>query len=132
MRRAEFEKLVEEAIAAVPERFRQEMANLAFVIEDLPPAGKDADGEEGDLLGLYEGIPLTERTFDESGILPDKITVYMSVVEDEAEETSEPLDKVVRETVWHEIAHYFGFDEDAAERLCDRWEERWKELGTRN
>lgn len=123
MRRTDLEKMVEEAIAAVPERFRREMTNLAFVIEETSPA---PEKEKGDLLGLYEGVPLTERPFDETGLLPDKITVYASVVEEEAEETGEPLDKVVRETVWHEIAHYFGFDEDAAERLCGRWEEEWR------
>ena len=118
MTRDNFEQTVDWAIAAVPERFRAEMGNLAFVVEETAP-------EDEELLGLYEGIPLTERTLDDSGLLPDLITIYMDETVAEAEETGEPLDKVIRETVWHEIAHYFGFDEEDAERLCGRWEENW-------
>jgi predicted Zn-dependent protease with MMP-like domain len=106
-----FEQLVEEAIAAIPLRYRSRMKNVAFVIEEDAPTGSD-------LLGLYEGRPLTERSVSESFTMPDRITIYKKPHERMARSHAH-LRKIVNDTVWHEVAHYFGLDEgqvSAAER----------------
>jgi predicted Zn-dependent protease with MMP-like domain len=126
MTRKEFEKFVEEAVAALPESIRSKIGNLAFVIERRAKGDElDADGAWGrnDLLGLYVGVPLVDRHLEMSGVLPDKIILYKDAIEDEAVAT-ENVGRVVRETVWHEIAHYFGFDEAGARRLERKWRRR--------
>jgi predicted Zn-dependent protease with MMP-like domain len=127
MKRRDFEDLVEEAVLALPDDIRGRLRNLAFVIEERAGEGerKAAEGSWGsrDLLGLYVGVPLTERHLEMSGVLPDKIVLYKAAIEEEAGHP-ENVRIVVRETVWHEIAHYFGFDEAGAERLERKWRRR--------
>ncbi len=107
MTREEFEKIVEEEFPrAVPEKFHNLIANVGFLVEDEAPGG--------DLLGLYQGIALTARG-DHYGVgptLPDTITLYQKTIELHAHEVGLPVAQVIRETIWHEVAHYFGFDED--------------------
>ena len=107
MNRAEFEKLVEQALEQVPARFRQEMHNVAIVVEEEPP--------QPGLLGLYEGRPLTERGVSEGFMLPDKISIYRGPHMRAARNRAH-LQAMVYETVWHEIGHYFGMDEPAVLR----------------
>jgi predicted Zn-dependent protease with MMP-like domain len=117
MKREAFEKLVEEGIAMVPEKFLARMDNVAIVIEDRPSAEqlkKMKVGKDYVLFGLYEGIPLTSRTFDYGNVLPDKITIFQKTIEGYAE-TPEEVRRIVRDTVWHELAHHFGSDEKGAE-----------------
>lgn len=126
------EKIIDLALAAIPDKFRTQLANLAFVVEDRPPAylyDDPPDGEDpSDLLGLYEGVPLNERTLDMSGALPDRILLFRENILAEATDAGgEPTD-VLCETVWHEVAHFFGFDEDKAEALCDKWFENFDRL----
>ncbi len=117
MTREEFEKLiVEEFPHAVPERYRQYLQNVAFLIEDEPSHETRVEeglGEDETLLGLYRGVPATVRG-DYYGVgptLPDTITLYQWPIEDAAEEDKLPVRQVIRETIWHEVAHHFGFDE---------------------
>jgi len=133
MNRREFDKAIDGALAAIPERFRRELVNVAFVVDDgrgratslasdVAEDGKDEDGCPYELLGLYEGIPLTERGEDMGGVLPDVITLFKTSIEEEAEEYGMPVAQVVHETVWHEVAHFFGFNEEKAEELEKKWE----------
>ncbi len=113
----EFEALVNEGIQAIPEKFLRLLKNVAVVIEDdLTPEKRRemgmADGE--DLLGLYEGVPQTRRGSDYGGVLPDKITIFRRPILEEAR-TAEEVRAIVKDTVWHEIAHHFGMEEDQVE-----------------
>lgn len=109
---AEFEELVDQAMDELPDELMSRIANVQITIEEQPPQTK----EEADLLGLYEGIPLTERGADYFGVLPDRITLFKANIEDEAE-TPEDVKEVVRVTVLHEIAHHFGIDDDRLTEL---------------
>ena len=103
-----FEALVRDAIDALPERFRTRLDNVEIVIEDDP--------ERESLLGHYHGVPLPDRGSGYSGFLPDKITIYRRPLEGRAR-TPEELAEQVRVTVWHEIAHHFGIDDDRLREL---------------
>jgi predicted Zn-dependent protease with MMP-like domain len=106
--------------------FRKKLENVAFVVERSPmKSGRSrfdasAGREECDLLGLYEGTPKSEYAGDPTGMLPDKITLFQDAIEAEAENEAD-VPRIVRETVWHEIAHYFGFDEEGAQRVEKKW-----------
>lgn len=113
----EFEKIVAEALDHVPQKFAERLKNVAILIEDAPNEETLRENGivpgEGTLLGLYHGIPQTERG-SEYGVgmtLPDTITLYRLPILEAAEEEGKSIAEVVRETVWHEIAHYFGMDE---------------------
>jgi predicted Zn-dependent protease with MMP-like domain len=99
---AEFELLVENALRGIPSRFRRRMKNVAIVVAQEPP--------RPGLLGLYEGRPLATRSVFEGFAMPDKITIFQGPHERLAR-TREQLEKMVADTVWHEIAHHFGMDE---------------------
>ncbi len=121
---AEFETLVAAGVDAIPPRFLKKLENVAIVIADLSTreqmdSGHTHKGET--LLGLYEGIPLTERgDFYGTGMtLPDRITIFKLPTLEMAEGNSERVKDIVRDTVWHEIAHYFGYDDAAIERRED-------------
>jgi len=124
MTQLEFEKLVEEGIAAIPERFLQMLKNVRIVVEDEPSRdqldrGKVKAGYT--LFGLYEGIPQPARNGGYNLALPDKITIFRRPIE-EAYRTNEEIREQVKITVWHEIAHHFGLDEDAVrEREIKHW-----------
>lgn len=110
MEKEEFEKLVAEALDQVPERFEKKLKNVAILIEDGSPRGR--------LLGLYQGVPQTARG-DGYGVgmtMPDTIKLYRETILAHAAATGQEVAKVVRETVWHEIAHYFGMDEPDVHR----------------
>ena len=117
----EFDRLVSEAYARIPGRFRKRMKNIALVIENEPSPAQLARGRVprgGTLLGLYEGRPLTRRSVFESFAMPDRITIFQGPHERLAR-GPEDLARLVEGTVWHEVAHYFGMDEiqvRAAER----------------
>ncbi len=98
----DFDRLVEECMDVVPPRFRRLLRNVVFVVEPEPP--------RPGLLGLYEGRPLTERSVSEPVRMPDQITIFQGPHERMARD-QEDLRRLVRETIWHEVAHYFGMDE---------------------
>lgn len=113
----EFEQYVREGIDAIPERFLAKLKNIAIVVADKPT---QTQLEENDispgstLLGLYEGIPLTVRGDSYGGmVIPDKITIFKNPILEEAGSNREAIRELVRSTVWHEVAHYFGYDDEA-------------------
>ena len=120
MSEAEFEQIAEGEWARIPERFRERVKNVALLIEDdIDDEIRKLEGlEEGEsLLGLYRGIPLTERgsEYGTGMTLPDTITLYRLPILEEASEMDrafrDAVRIVVRETIWHEVGHYFGLDE---------------------
>ncbi|MDP3947794.1 MAG: metallopeptidase family protein [bacterium] len=122
MTEREFEQLVEEGIAAIPEKFLRMLKNVAVVIAEEPtPKQRKTAGLHADetLLGLYEGIPQVRRDGGYFGVLPDKITIFKKPIL-EAAEMPEEIREIVKETVWHEIAHHFGMEEDEVSRAEER------------
>lgn len=105
---------------AIPLRFRQKVANVAILIEETPSAHvrkKQKLSRNQTLLGLYEGIPHTARTHYGVGMtLPDRITIFRRPIESAAGSDPEQIRALVRDTIWHEIAHHFGMDEKAVRR----------------
>lgn len=109
----EFEKIVEEAIKSIPSKFLGKMDNVEIIIEENPSPKelKELKMNKNDwLFGLYQGIPKTERLGDYSQVLPDKITIFKNPIE-KAARSKEEVKEIVKDTVWHEIAHHFGLDE---------------------
>lgn len=124
MNRRTFEKLVERAIARIPAEFLARVENLTFQVEGwAPPEVLEEVGfdDERDLLGYYRGWALPERGVSYGGVPPDTIILYQYAIEDYVAETGEPLIKVIRETVIHELAHFFGFSEEEMERIEALW-----------
>jgi predicted Zn-dependent protease with MMP-like domain len=110
MRAAEFDALVARALRRIPRRFRRRMENVAIVVETEP--------SRPGLLGLYHGRPLTHRSVGDGFAMPDQITIYQGPHERMAR-SLEHLEQMVADTVWHEIAHYFGMNERQV-RLAER------------
>ena len=109
----EFDRLVSEAYARIPARFRKRLKNVALIVEAEPTAAQLARGHVprgSTLLGLYEGRPLTQRSVFEPFAMPDKITIFQGPHERLAR-SDDDLPRLVADTVWHEVAHYFGMDE---------------------
>ncbi len=104
--RARFEELVAEALDGLPDWVLERLDNVEVVVEDRPPR------DEPGLLGLYHGIPLTERDGGYAGVLPDTITLYRSTIERSAGRDEEKLREIVAHTVVHEFAHFFGISDD--------------------
>jgi predicted Zn-dependent protease with MMP-like domain len=108
--RERFEELAAQALDDLPGWVLERLDNVDVVIEDEPPEGGP------DLLGLYQGIPLTERGMSYGGALPDRISLYRRTIEDEAGGDEGRLERLITETVVHEVAHHFGLSD---ERLHD-------------
>jgi predicted Zn-dependent protease with MMP-like domain len=109
----DFQDLVSSAWDLIPDGFRSRMKNVAVTVENEPSADQLARGRVppgGTLLGLYEGRPLTVRSVFDSFAMPDRITIFQGPHERHAR-SSKDLAKLVEDTVWHEVAHYFGMDE---------------------
>ena len=104
-----FEALVDRALDEIPDEIASQVRNLVVLVEDEPPHG------EPDLLGLYVGVSLTERTHDHTG-LPDTITIFRRPLL-EICDTPDELVRQVRITVVHEIAHHFGIDDERLHEL---------------
>jgi predicted Zn-dependent protease with MMP-like domain len=117
--RKRFEQLVTEALKGIPADLRGALDNIEVAIEDWPSEEQLADAgvDEDDLLfGFYHGTPLPQRSPMEPYTLPDLITIFQGSLE-EACETEDELRDEIRRTVVHEIAHYFGFDEEKLAEL---------------
>ncbi len=116
----EFEKMVEQAVAAIPERFARALDNVAFLVAEAPNREQLRGGGllhgRGTLLGLYEGIPLPRRNSGYNGVMPDVITVFRQPHVELARSLDE-LAGQVHQTVWHEVAHYFGLGHGAIREL---------------
>ncbi|MBI5405639.1 metallopeptidase family protein [Candidatus Kaiserbacteria bacterium] len=118
MKDAAFERLVQEGFERLPAWVREKIRNVALLVEDEPSTlvrRKERLGPDEMLLGLYQGVPLTERgeNYGVGMTLPDTITLYRRPVEEAAHDEGRDVRDVVAETIWHEFAHHFGMDEDA-------------------
>ncbi len=112
----DFEAAVSDALLLIPDKAARAMDNVAIFIEDdyIPQPGEDPDTV---LLGLYEGVPLTERdSWWDAGSLPDRITIFRQPILDICESRQEVIDEVAI-TVIHEIAHHFGIGDDRLHEL---------------
>lgn len=116
MDRQRFEALVEEALDGLPEFFQEKLQNLAVIVEDAPPPDVVEEFNDDRILGLYQGIPLPERSVWDDYPYPDVISIYQRNIED-ATTSDEEIVEEVRLTVMHEIGHYFGMDEDDLYKL---------------
>jgi predicted Zn-dependent protease with MMP-like domain len=118
-----FERLVAEALASIPRRFKTAMQNIAIVVEDEPSAEllEEMEIESPDtLLGLYHGTPLTERGWGHGNALPDRVVIFQGPHEREAEDEDD-LVVAIGETLIHEIGHYFGLSEEEIEEIEERY-----------
>ncbi len=119
MDEALFERFVAEALEALPEVFRSRLENVEIVVEDWPDrrtmrlAGVRSPA---DLLGFYHGVPLTRRTSGYMLVLPDKISIYRQPILMRCR-TLEEVRAMVARTLRHEIAHYFGIDDERLEEI---------------
>ncbi|MBI4718050.1 MAG: metallopeptidase family protein [Planctomycetes bacterium] len=114
LRPDDFAALVKQALTDIPEPFRTYMHDIVVDIEPMPDARTCADMEVEDpteLLGLYLGTPLTDRGLESDAHLPDRIVIYQRNIEQMCE-TREEIVEEVRATVFHEVGHHFGLDED--------------------
>lgn len=116
-----FKKIVELAVAEVPNEFLEKLNNIAIVIQDLPTQNQKnkLNLKKGILLlGLYEGVPQVKR-WGGGVVLPDKITVFKKSIES-LSNSEEDIKRIVKDTVQHEIAHHFGMSEEEIRRSGKR------------
>lgn len=114
----QFERLVEEAIADIPERFAQALQNIAIIVEEEPSDDDlemlddpDAFEDDDELLGIYRGVPLPDRSWSDPAALPDQIAIFRGPILRISESRNDAIEEI-RDTVVHEIGHYFGLDDE--------------------
>lgn len=115
MEQIEFEKLVEEGVALIPKYFRDKLDNVAIFVTFYPTLEQQrkVNLRKGwTLFGLYEGIPLTKRGSNYVMTVPDKITIFQDPIENASRGNPDIMRIIVKNTVWHEIAHHFGMSEE--------------------
>lgn len=115
-----FERLVGNSVNTLPPRFRKLIENVAFLVEQWPDDETLEDmgfDSPYDLLGLYRGVPLEERGFAYGNQLPDTISIYQKPIEAYCEDTGEDITVVIKETVIHEVGHYFSLSDEEMERI---------------
>ena len=121
--KADFEKLVSEAIDSIPARFRRHLQNVAIVIEDEPSLEllEEMEVEPPDtLFGLYQGLPMTARPWDYGNALPDRIVLYQGPLERESDDEDD-LVVAIGETLIHEVGHYFGLSEEEIQEIEEKY-----------
>jgi predicted Zn-dependent protease with MMP-like domain len=126
--RVQFERLVADALASIPRRFRDAMNNMAIVVEEEPSRELLAEMEiepPDTLFGLYQGTPLTERSWGFGNALPDRILIFQGPHERDAED-EEDLVVAIGETLIHEIGHHFGLSEEEIEEIEEKY---WRKRG---
>ena len=119
MDRDEFEALTVEALSTLPVEFQDQLDNVDVLVEQLPTREQLAEAgltDSSDLLGLYEGVPHTERTWGYDMALPDRITLFQEAIEAKCRSDEEIAEEIKR-VLCHEIAHHFGIDEDILGRI---------------
>lgn len=114
MTRREFEKVVEEAIAALPQEFRDRLENVEFDVKESP--NRRQSGRHPELYGLYEGVPIGDRSASNPIEFPSKITLFKRAIERDCPTRPEMI-KCIQETVLHEIGHHFGFSDDDLDKF---------------
>ena len=113
MENSRFEEIVELGIKSIPREFLDKLDNVAIVVEDEPTfeQRRKAGLRHGfSLFGLYEGVSQDRRGSHYNAVLPDKITIFKNAIERVARD-EEDIKEIVKNTVWHEIAHHFGMNE---------------------
>ena len=118
MQRSKFEQLVDAAISELPVEFKEKLDNVAVIVERRPPKEllEEMEVPPGDtLFGLYEGTPLTERGFN-APLYPDRIRIFQEPIEDACSDETE-MKEEIRTTIIHEVAHFFGIDDDHLEDM---------------
>ncbi len=128
MDRPAFEILVQNSLQKLPQKFKKKLANISVEVEDLPSREllNDMGIRSGSLLGLYQGVPLTKRGWNYGNMLPDRIVIYQRTIESIAA-SPEEIEKIVLDTVIHEIGHYFGFsDKELREIEAEKRRDRQK------
>jgi predicted Zn-dependent protease with MMP-like domain len=111
--RRKFEEIVNEGVNAIPDKFLQKLNNVAVVVESKPTRAQLRSLKirpSWTLFGLYEGVPQSSRGNNYSSVLPDKITIFQEPIASAARDIAD-IREIVKNTVWHEIAHHFGMDE---------------------
>jgi predicted Zn-dependent protease with MMP-like domain len=129
MKKRRFEQLVERALDSMPEELQSLLDNVVIFIEDHPSPEtlRDMGVPRGDtLLGLYDGVPQTERTSQYGLVPPDRITLFQRPIEESCN-MEEEIPEQIRRTVLHEVAHHFGIDEERMEEIEEGWDERAEE-----
>lgn len=119
MGKSGFDRALRKALSELPPEFRDALANVAVVVEDWPPDWLLDELDippEDTLYGFYHGVPLPERSVQDSGNLPDKISIYRGPLEEDFPDPAE-LSREIRITLLHEIGHYFGMDEEELTHL---------------
>ena len=114
MTREEFEVLVKKALKSLPKEFKNKLQNVDIVIEDETDAEagkKRSRGKKGQILGLYQGVPLKERTHEYGMVMPDKITLFKDNIERACKEGGLDIQEEVKHVIQHEIAHHFGISD---------------------
>jgi predicted Zn-dependent protease with MMP-like domain len=115
MTRKEFERVVQEALDSLPPPLRSKIENVEVGIRESPDRQQVAEYGSG-LYGLYEGVPLNERSPDFAGAMPDRITIFKRSIERDFPDRAEMI-QCIRDTVIHEVGHFFGLDDDDLDRL---------------
>ncbi|MCC6162401.1 MAG: metallopeptidase family protein [Acidobacteria bacterium] len=131
MTRDEFAGLIEEALAIIPERFRDAMRNIAIIVEADPPDSLLAEMEiepPDTLYGLYLGTPITERQWGDGNREPDQIVLYQGPHEEDAI-NEDDLVAMVAETLIHEVGHYFGMSEEEIQEVEEHFWAAQDEVG---
>lgn len=114
MERDRFHELVDEALAGLPPELSERLQNVAVMVADWPTReqlGKVGIKRRQDLLGLYEGVPLTNRGHGYTMVLPDQITIFQKPIEMHCRSEDRAIVRQIQRTVQHEIAHYFGISD---------------------
>jgi predicted Zn-dependent protease with MMP-like domain len=128
MENLQFENLITEAVAALPQNIREKLNNVSITMEE-------GESPNNSLFGLYHGVSQIKRgsTYGMGATLPDKITIYKGTIEKFALRQAQGLTagedqiaSLVRRVVWHEIGHHFGFDEEGVRRLEEKWAKEGK------
>ena len=120
MDKNQFENLITEAVAQLPENIRQKLNNVEITMEE-------GDSPNNSLFGLYHGVSQLNRgsSYGMGMVLPDKITIWKGTIEKFAGDPSN-IPNLVRRVVWHEIGHHFGFDEAGIRKLEEKWAKEGK------
>jgi predicted Zn-dependent protease with MMP-like domain len=114
----EFENLINQAVAALPESIRQKLDNVEITLEE-------GESPNNSLFGLYHGVSQLHRGSNYGMVLPDKITIWKGTIEKFVQDESK-IPSLVRRVVWHEIGHHFGFSEEQIRALEKKWEQEGK------
>ncbi len=115
MTRQEFDKLVEEAVASIPQEFREKMENVVILVQDYPEGELLKQYGKFGLFGVFSGVSLTRQSW-EGGYHPHHIILFQKVMEKYCQ-NDEQVKLQIRKTLLHEVAHFFGFNEEEVRRL---------------